>query len=50
MREYENAGIFAGGFSYYSALPGTDEAVFPAMIDPRGGFARRQDRKALYDF
>ena len=25
MKEYENAGIFAGGFSYYSAILGTDE-------------------------
>ena len=25
MTEYENAGIFAGGFSYYAALLGTDE-------------------------
>ena len=25
MREYENAGIFGGGFSYYAAILGTDE-------------------------
>ena len=25
MKEYENAGIFAGGFSYYAAILGTDE-------------------------